>query len=113
MGDNGRTETPLCWKIELFSKNHLSFKQVLDCACRGKFSVGDRVLSTDKSTEPGPGFKGTIVAGGAEPELLVEFDDWNFGHDGKCHDATCGACAGSPRKNRWWVECDEVELQAD
>jgi hypothetical protein len=56
----------------------------------------------------GRGRLGTVLAGGQTGfPLLVAWDGWNNGHNGRCFAAQCGACSQSG-SNKYWVYCNDV-----
>ena len=90
-----------------------AISEPLACACSGDYATGDRVVATVDSPDGAAGIMagtmGTVVAGTDGPlSILVEWDDWWYGHDGNCAVAECGSCVASPMNNRWWVGCDQI-----
>ena len=87
----------------------------LDCACDNQFSVGDEVVAlVDNPSGNGSifeGHTGTVVCGGGNPPLLIDWDDMNSGHNGN---GFCDCGDGPlPEDSGWWVACEEVELNDD
>ncbi|MDH5492065.1 MAG: hypothetical protein OEY14_08930, partial [Myxococcales bacterium] len=91
-------------------------RELLGCACGGRFrerSLVESVLSSP-SGAPGleAGVRGMVIAANADlgsAELLVEWEGWLGGHEGRCGAADCGNCVASG-SSRWWVGCDELRL---
>ena len=87
-----------------------SSAQVIDCACESEFSVGDRVVlleDLDDGSGLLAGATGTVICGtGSSPPLLVDWDDFNTGHNGNgfCY---CGETSGTGTSN-WFVHCSQV-----
>ncbi len=87
--------------------------QRLTCACDGNWTPGDRVValvdSPSRASNVLQGRGGTVVAGNTGTvQILVQWDAWTDGHDGRCSAAECGPCTASATDNRWWTACDQI-----
>jgi len=88
------------------------------CACDGYFREGSRVVALVEDPAGAFGLPlgtvGTALAGvgGSLPWILVEWDDWLYGHDGNCMFSECGTCIPreDPPQGRWWVYCNKIDL---
>jgi len=84
----------------------------VDCTCAGAFSAGDRVTAVASNPQGATGIQqgrgGTVVCGTTAgfPSLLIQWDDWQSGHDGN------GFCEcpvdALPDNSGWFVDCPDV-----
>ena len=75
----------------------------------GKFKVGDRVVlekvsEMDSSNGLKVGSKGTIVKIKDDNSYIVQFDDWNKGHDAGLKDYS---------NDKWFVGHNQLKLEKD
>ena len=87
----------------------------IDCVCDNQFNVGDEVVAIvdypSGNTSIFAGHTGTVVCGGGNPPLLIDWDDLDNGHNG--NDACICGDGPLPEDSGWWVRCNEVELDND
>jgi hypothetical protein len=87
----------------------------IGCVCNQTYSAGDRIVTTIANPSGAPGLPagrgGTVLAGndnqGSATELLVAFDSWSGGHNGRCQAVDCGSCSESG-SNKYYVSCGSV-----
>ena len=84
------------------------------CACNQWYSTGSRVVSTvaapGGNASIGLGRTGTVIAGSTRSTqfaLLVQFDGWSGGHNGRCDYASCGSCSEGG-SSKYWISCSQV-----
>jgi hypothetical protein len=93
-------------------------EESLECgACDGRFRVGAMVKAVvnnpGRSRGLPAGSLGMVLASSTEGRpLLVQWTEWENGHDGRCERVDCGRCLSSG-SSRWYVNCDEVTLWVD
>ncbi len=85
----------------------------LTCACEGAYSPGDRVVALYDSPESADGVSrgqlGTVIAAdNGSNRVLIEWDGWEGGHDGRCFAADCGPCTARALRGRWYTSCDQI-----
>jgi hypothetical protein len=87
----------------------------IDCVCSGEFVQGEAIYApfanAGMTTGLAAGTTGNVIAGN-QPQaptfgLLVQYNNWHEGHNGRCASSTCGQCTQSG-DSKYYVSCTSV-----
>lgn len=87
----------------------------IGCVCGGEFVQGEAiyapVANTGMTTGLAAGTTGTVLAGNMPQAptfgLLVQWNNWHEGHNGRCQSSTCGVCTQSG-DSKYYTSCTSV-----